>query len=103
MEPGRAILRREYQDRGEYNASWKGVKRLMISMLWTALKDLKNPPSSQAYGTARAWIDANEPTYILSFYNVCLYLGLDPDYLRRGIEKLKLEGNLEKILKDEDI
>lgn len=34
-----------------------------------------------------AWVDENDREWFFSFLNVCDFLGLDPDYLRRGLRQ----------------
>jgi hypothetical protein len=36
---------------------------------------------------AEAWIMQDDPTWLCSFVSICHVLGLDPDYLRRGLQR----------------
>lgn len=36
---------------------------------------------------AQDWVDIKDYSYVFSFDNVCSSLGIDPDYLRRGLER----------------
>lgn len=67
-------------------------KRLMAALLEDALSCLSQDPARctrqqrRSLADAKQWIHAtDEEQWIFSFTNVCETLGLDPDYLRRGL------------------
>ena len=65
-------------------------KRLMLGMLWDAIKgygqgDIGTKQAKIQSWQERAWIKSKDSRYLYSFVNVCEYLGMNPDYLRKGI------------------
>jgi hypothetical protein len=69
-------------------------RRLMVAVLEDAVSCLsKNPrrgPRQQrrAFEEAHSWVNAEDAeSWIFSFANVCEALGLDPGYLRRGLNR----------------
>lgn len=67
-------------------------RRLMAAMLEDAVSCLSRDPrrctrqQRRSFEDAEQWINATEEDgWIFSFTNVCETLGLDPDYLRRGL------------------
>lgn len=41
--------------------------------------------SRAMYEEARDWIESGDRSWPFSFENICMILGIDPDYLRRGL------------------
>jgi hypothetical protein len=69
-------------------------RRLMIAVLEDVLTCLSIDPrrcSSRQridFHDAQAWVNAgNDSNWIFSFSSICETLGLDPDYLRRGLNQ----------------
>src|ERR1051325_6380694 len=69
-------------------------RRLMAAVLEDAVSCLSTKPRSCAgrkrrhYEEAHSWINATEERdWIFSFSNVCETLGLDPSFLRRGLNR----------------
>lgn len=68
-----------------------GPQQLMLAVLLDAInlsiRYLKNPKKpKKEFQDAHYWIKSNDVIYFYSFKNVCYYLKIDPDYVRRGIE-----------------
>ena len=70
----------------------EGEKRLMAAVLADAvdcyMKQAFNPEprGRQVYRDAESWIFQDEPgTWLFSFRNICDMLGLEPEYIRRGL------------------
>jgi len=40
---------------------------------------------------AEVWIMQNDPTWLCSFVSICYVLGIDPDYLRAGLQQWRKE------------
>jgi hypothetical protein len=69
-------------------------RRLMVAILEDAVsclsKDPRRCPRQQrkSFDEAHSWINANDGDgWVFSFTNVCETLGLDPNYLRRGLNR----------------
>lgn len=84
----------------QFHAILKGSRvsdpehRLMIAMLEDAVSCLARDPKRcarqqrKAFEEAHSWVNAQETeSWIFSFSNVCEVLGLDPSYLRRGLNR----------------
>jgi hypothetical protein len=70
----------------------EGEKRLMAAVLADAvdcyMKQLFNPEprARQVFRDAEVWIFQDEPgPWLFSFRNICDMLGLEPEYIRRGL------------------
>jgi hypothetical protein len=70
----------------------EGEKRLMAAVLADAvdcyMKQAFNPETrgQQLFRDAEAWIFQDEPgPWLFSFRNICDMLGLEPEYIRRGL------------------
>ena len=69
-------------------------RRLMVAILEDAVsclsKDPRRCPRQQrkSFDEAHSWINANETEgWVFSFTNVCETLGIEPSYLRRGLNR----------------
>ena len=64
-------------------------RRLMAAILEDAVSCLsKEQRHGKYFAEALSWINADDPEdWIFSFANVCETLGLDPSYLRRGLNR----------------
>jgi len=62
-------------------------KELMVAVVDRAIKDMKtNPQSSALYREAERWImNGYGSRHVFSFESICDSLGLDVDYMRKGI------------------
>src|SRR3989344_3051349 len=65
-------------------------KRLMLALLEDAVRIFRKyveSPHNRMYQEAIDWIADTEGDSIFSFGNICVALGLNPDYIRRGLMK----------------
>jgi hypothetical protein len=69
-------------------------RRLMVAILEDAVSCLSKDPrrcqrqQKNAFEEAHSWVNANDTDgWVFSFTNVCETLGLDPSYLRRGLNR----------------
>ncbi len=68
-------------------------RRLMMAVLQDALECFRKHAfsrdhrSQQIFREAHDWIFAADRQWWYSFENICDALGLDPDYVRRGLEE----------------
>ena len=51
--------------------------------------DVKTRRGKRLFHEAEEWIRSNDTSWTFAFENVCHTLGLDPEYLRDGLERSK--------------
>lgn len=66
-------------------------------LLWAVLENAVDAYMKYAFSTSRRgkrlfreaeeWIWRDDPTWLCSFTSICNVLGVDPDYVRRGLQK----------------
>jgi hypothetical protein len=68
-------------------------KNLLIAILQDAIHDYRkycrarDPEGKEHFREAHNWIMADGDNWIFSFNNICEFLGLGPDYIRRGLHE----------------
>src|SRR5579875_408424 len=67
------LLPTQFFDRLRRRSEHDGERRLMVAVL----------------EDAEAWIESPDRTWLFSFENICDVLGIDADYLRRGLREWK--------------
>jgi hypothetical protein len=73
----------------------QGEKRLMLAVLEEAVATFqrnthaKTRRGQRLFREAEEWIQSEDVSWTYAFENVCHTLGLDPEYLRGGLERLK--------------
>jgi hypothetical protein len=69
-------------------------KRLMLAVLDDAVESFvahvkpRNAKEQRQFHDARDWIMEADGDWLFSFNSVCQVVGIDPDYLRGGLERL---------------
>lgn len=69
----------------------EGEKRLMAAVLSDAVECYMKQAFAlehrgrQLFADAEEWIFDDSPSWFFSFTNICVILGLDPDYVREGL------------------
>jgi len=72
-----------------------GEKALMLAILENAIEDSQkyvlaiDKKGKGLFDAAEAWILETDSPSFLSFKNICEYLELDPDYIRKGFKRWK--------------
>ena len=72
-----------------------GEKALMLAVLENAIEDVQkyvlatNKKGKELFDAAEAWILETDSSSFFSFNNICQYLELDPDYMRKGFTRWK--------------
>ncbi|RMD83007.1 MAG: hypothetical protein D6815_07735 [Candidatus Dadabacteria bacterium] len=72
--------------------------RLMLAVLEEALATFrrglgaKKAEQRRLFYEVDRWIASDDTDWPFSFENICGCLGIDPDYIRRGLRKLKREA-----------
>jgi hypothetical protein len=75
--------------------TYRGEKRLMLAVLEEAVAtfqrhlDVKTRRGQRLFHEAEEWIRSSDTSWTFAFENVCQTLGLDPEYLRDGLERSK--------------
>jgi len=70
-----------------------GERKLMAALLSDGIEAYINyyfskvEASDEAKAAALAWVEVKDPAYVFSFDSVCECLGINPDYLRRGLRR----------------
>ena len=73
----------------------QGEKRLMLAVLEEAVATFqrnthaKTRRGQRLFREAEEWIQSEDVSWTYAFENVCHTLGLDPEYLRGGLQRLK--------------
>jgi hypothetical protein len=100
------LLPSQYFDRLRRRASADGERRLMVAILEDAVDVYRKQAGArdrkrrQLFEDAEAWIESSERTWIFSYENICDMLGIDAEYLRKGLRawKRKAGGNRGQLL-----
>lgn len=80
-------------------ASWTGEQRLLLAVLEDAVSNFLRYKGScttrgkRLFREECEWFWSHEKRYLYAFETICDYLHLDPDYLRVGLQKLRLMVN----------
>lgn len=89
------MLPSQYFDRVARRAEYDGERRLMIAVLEDAvdvyrkLAGARDVRRQQLFRDAEEWIESADRTWIFSFHNICDVLGIEAEYLRRGLHAIK--------------
>jgi hypothetical protein len=92
-----SFLPSQYFDRlrhGERSGEW----RLLVAILEDAVNvyrkqvGARDPRGRQLFQEAEEWIEDPDRTWIFSFENICDLIGLEADWLRRGLRAWKEEA-----------
>jgi hypothetical protein len=85
----------QFFDRLRRRSEHDGERRLMIAVLEDAIDVFRKRAGSrdrrgrQMFEEAEAWIEGTDRSWLYAFENVCDVLGIDAEYLRGGLRKLK--------------
>ncbi len=76
----------------------QGERRLMLAVLWDAVDCYRrgcrtsDPATRLLFDETRTWVESTDRRAIFSFESICDYLGIDADYLRRGLRQRRAPG-----------
>lgn len=96
------VLPSQWHDRVQQSA--KPEEKLLWAMVQEALlclqkyRTIHTPSGKRLFAEARDWFLSDDKDWPFSFINICLYLGLEPDYCQRGIRQL-LDGGAPEPMK----
>jgi hypothetical protein len=89
------LLPSQYFDRIRRRSQHDGERRLMIAILEDAVAVYRKQAGARdargrsLFHEAEEWIEDGEKSWLFSFENICDVLGIDADYLRRGLRTWK--------------
>jgi len=89
------MLPSQYFDRVARRTEYDGERRLMIAVLEDAvdvfrkLAGARDARRQQLFHDAEEWIESHDNGWIFSFENICDVLGIEAEYLRRGLRAIK--------------
>jgi hypothetical protein len=96
LEP-ETVLPSQFFDRFKIDASLQPEKRLMLAVLEDAVGTFQkyagatSRRSRRLHAEAEEWFADSDVTWPFAFRNICQALGLEPEWLRRGLERWRLE------------
>jgi hypothetical protein len=96
------LLPSQFFDRVRRRTEHDGERRLMIAVLEDAVEVYRKQVGAtetrgqQLFRDAEAWIEDDDRSWLFSFQNICDVLGIDADYLRRGLHALKERARTER-------
>jgi hypothetical protein len=85
------LLSSQYLDRMRRSAEFEPERRLMVAVLERGVNDYlqhiapRDAAEVEIWRDAAAWVADDDATWLYSFRRICDTLGIDPDYLRRGL------------------
>lgn len=92
LEP-ETILPSQFFDRFRIDATFQPEKRLMLAVLEDAVGTFQkhvtatNRRARRLFVEAEEWFGSDSTDWPYSFENVCVALGLEAEYLRRGLRR----------------
>ena len=92
------MLPSQYFDRVARRTEYDGERRLMIAVLEDAvdvyrkLVGARDARRQQLFHDAEEWLESEDRSWIFSFQNICDVLGIESEYLRRGLHAIKAQA-----------
>jgi hypothetical protein len=89
------LLPSQYFDRVRRRANFDGERRLMVAILEDAVDVYRKQVGARdrkrrmLFEDAQTWIESDDKSWIFSYENICEVLGIDADYLRKGLRRWK--------------
>jgi hypothetical protein len=90
-EPPSIILPSQYFDVIRGCGQLTPEKKLMLAVLESVVHDFRKyrlasgRRGKRLFREAREWLTSQEETWMFSFVGICHALGIDPDYVRKGL------------------
>ena len=72
---------------------WTGERRLLLGVLEEAVRSFfqyrsaRGRRGKQLFREVQEWLWSKDRHWLYSFENICMHLRLNPDYLRRGLQR----------------
>lgn len=89
------ILPVQFSEAATLRPSDRGEKRLMLAVLEEAVAtyqrhvDAKGRHGQRVFREAEEWVQSRDEGWPFAFENICHALGIEPEFLRRGLEQWK--------------
>jgi len=102
-----SLMTQQYADTFRRSEHLDPEKALVAAILNDAIQEYRKYSGGQdrngkkRFREAEEWIMHDGNDWIFSFDNVCHFLGLDPDYVRRGLRIRKGKAEQEKGVQEE--
>jgi len=96
LEP-ETVLPSQFFDRFKIDASLQPEKRLMLAVLEDAVGTFQkyagatNRRARRLHAEAEEWFADDDVSWPFAFPNICQALGLEPEWLRRGLERWRVD------------
>ena len=77
----------------ESAAVWTGERRLLLAVLQEAVhtfltyRDVVTQRRQRLFHEVQAWFWSEQSDWLYAFESICSHLHLDPDYIRRGLQR----------------
>jgi len=89
---GEVLPEQFYTPAQESHERWTGERGLMLAVLEEAVhsylkyRNATTRRGRRLFAETQAWFWSDDQEYLFAFENICTYLQLDPNYVRRGLE-----------------
>jgi hypothetical protein len=89
------VLPSQFTEQANSKQSDRGEKRLMLAVLEEAVAtfqrhvDAKSRHGQRVFSEAEEWIRSTDSSWPFAFENICHALDIEPEFLRRGLERWK--------------
>lgn len=90
-----ARMAEEYVEQLRRRSYEEGEKKLMLAVLQEALNNYvkylpaKDPVGRRQFEDVEHWFLSEDEEWLFSFRNICESIGMDPTYLRTGLDRLR--------------
>ena len=77
----------------ESAVAWTGERRLLCAVFQEAVhtfltdRDARTARGQRLFREAQEWFWSEDGDWLYAFKSICLHLHLDPDYIRRGLQR----------------
>jgi hypothetical protein len=85
------LLPGQYFDRIRRRSDLTGEQRMMVAVLELGIEDFLKHAAARdrlrqgLFTDAERWVESTDRSYLYAFETICDHLGLDVDYVRRGL------------------
>ena len=103
------LLPGQYFDRIRRRSDLSGEQSMMVAVLEMGIEDFQKHAAARdrlrqnLFAEAERWIESTDRTWLYAFETICDHLGLDVDYMRRGLRawRDRLRGDASDIVIDD--
>jgi hypothetical protein len=93
------VLPAQYFNSLRRRTEFNGERKLMLAILEDAVDCYRKHAAARdnkarhLFAEAESWIEAPDSNWLFSFQNICDVLGLESEYIRGGLRKIKAAAN----------